>query len=83
MAVEIARAYLINGLSDFCRVTEHLASPTARGRRRGGAEGWGPKGSSGVKRSKKGGLSGKEGRAARPRLSPRDESFKRTRGGED
>lgn len=25
MAVEIAKAYLITELSDFCRVTEHLA----------------------------------------------------------
>lgn len=27
MAVEIAKAYLITELSDFCRVTEHLAQP--------------------------------------------------------
>lgn len=74
MAVEIAKAYLITGLSDFCRVTEHLVQPWDRRSR-----GRGPKGSRRVKRSKKGGLSGEE----RRQESPRDESFKRTRGGED
>lgn len=74
MVVEIAKAYLITELSDFCRVAEHLAQP--RDER---SKGVGPKGSRRVKRSKKGGLSEVEGRHE----SPRDKSFKRTRGGED
>jgi hypothetical protein len=75
MTMKITKAYLAAELSDFCRVTEHLARPRD-GRNRGRTHG----------RSKEG--KKEQGRwfirdGGTRYESPRDKSFKRTRGGED